>query len=192
MAKLNIVKRFRGTTKTPDGNLMCGHCGAKIQPGDGYRWWSNRLPGRGSGSKQVRCMQDSCTPTLADRTPGRRGQLMQIQMGANRDLENATDFDAVKDAAQTAAVELRSMGYELIEGADNIESGFGHETEQSNDMRERGEALIEIADYLETMDSGEEPEREECESDAEYMDRYDEAMGKFRDEVDEKIQEVEV
>jgi hypothetical protein len=71
MARLNTVKSFRGTTKTPTGNLVCGKCRDEITPGDSYRWWANRLPGQRGSFRNVRCAKDECMPTLAERTPGR-------------------------------------------------------------------------------------------------------------------------
>jgi hypothetical protein len=74
MARLNTVKSFRGTSKTEDGNLTCEKCRDKITPGDGYRWWANKMRHMRGSVRRIRCMKNECTPSTADMTPGRRGQ----------------------------------------------------------------------------------------------------------------------
>lgn len=102
MARLNRVGSFRGTSKTPDGNLTCGKCRATIKKGDSYRWWANRLPGqRGQSVRNIRCAQAACTPKPSEMTPGRAGELMAIQ-------EDAGDrLDALRETRRRASFASR-------------------------------------------------------------------------------------
>lgn len=153
MARLNHVASFRGTTKTDDGNLTCGKCRDKIKPGDSYRWWANRAPGQRGSFRNIRCAKSECTPSIADRTPGRRGQLYGIQEAFAKENTNtfteASDFESL---AESYAEEVRSLGEEITEAADNIESGFGHETSQSEELRERGDEVISQAEEIASVD----------------------------------------
>lgn len=170
MARLNHVRSFRGTTKTPDGNLTCGKCGDKIKPGDGYRWWANRAPGQRGSVRRIRCMKQGCTPTTAERTPGRRGQLMGIQEDLDKALGSATTIEDLGSVRDDAASQLRDFGQEFADGADNMEAGFGHETYQSAELREKAEAIEAIADEIEGL------EAEASDDDAEEFD--EEQVGK--------------
>jgi hypothetical protein len=151
MARLNTVKSFRGTSKTEDGNLTCQSCREKIKPGDGYRWWANRLPGQRGSFRNIRCMKSECTPSQADMTPGRAGQLMRIQEDGGSQIWDASHED-LQGIAEQLAEQVRELASELEESADNIESGFGHETQQSEELRERAEAIEGYADELEQVD----------------------------------------
>jgi len=56
---------------------------------------------------------------------------------------------------------IRELASEKEEGASNIESGFGHETEQSTELREASEQLESWADEFESIAWPDEPEAEE-------------------------------
>lgn len=191
MARLNRVAKFRGTSKTEDGNLTCGRCGDKITPGDAYRWWANKLPGQGRGSaRRIRCMKDACTPTRTEMTPGRRGQLMSIQDEIGKSLESCADFDDIRAAREDAASQIRELGQEFTDGAENMESGFGHETYQSQELREKGEALEAVAEELEYMEPDSEPDPPDEHGNG--SEEYADAIQAFRDQVQEKSDEAEV
>jgi len=107
-------------------------------------------------------------------TPGRRGQLLAIEEALSDALDSAeqgTGSDEFEQAASDAADGLRDLAQELTEGADNIEDGFGHETYQSEELRERAEALEGVADELEGVAIDEAPEEPEADEEAEPEDR---------------------
>lgn len=162
MARLNHVKSFRGTSKTKDGTLSCGKCGKTIKIGDGYRWWANKLPGSRGSFRNIRCM--TCTIRPSEMKPGRTGQIMRI----GEDFDDAMrDYggwgqDDFQSAAENLAGEIRSFGEELEESAQNMEDGFGHETYQSGELRERAERITSAADELDDLDLPEQDEHE-CE-----------------------------
>lgn len=161
MARLNKVKSFRGTSKTEDGCLTCGKCRTKIEPGMPYQWWANRLPGSRSGSKSVRCM--NCTPTAAEMTPGRRGELMRIQDDAERQISEweGDNYDDLEAIANSIAEEIRGLGEELRESAQNIEDGFGHATYQSEELEQRADDIDSQADEIEQCSFDDPPEAED-------------------------------
>lgn len=211
MARLNHVKSFRGTSKTADGNLTCGKCGATITKGDSYRWWSNRSPGMRSGIERYRCAKTACTPSMGEMTPGRRGQLYLIQENAEAALaewagDNTDDLESIWE---NAADELRELAEEFRESASNIEDGFGHATYQSEEMEEKGDSLEGVAD--DAPDFEDPPEREDFEDDEapeaampnqnlslqqSGQEKYEEALEAWREEqrtaLTEKLYEAEV
>lgn len=147
----------------------CGRCGTEIQVGQGYYYWSNRAPGMRSGHKQVRCMEHR--PTLAEMTPGRRGQLYKLQEDIGKELDAAGSPADVQSAAESAAEGLRELADELQEGADNIESGFGHATYQSEEMADKAQTLESLADEMEyEVDEDGWPEDPEDLTDRDVMD----------------------
>lgn len=165
MARLNHVKSFRGTTKTDDGNLRCERCQKPIKPGDGYRWWANKMRHMRGSVRRIRCMDSTCTPRPSEMKPGRTGQIMRIgedfeeAMNVNETWTEASDFTSL---AESTAEQMREIGQELADGADNLEEGFGHETSQSAELRERAERINSAADELEQVDIPE-PDDHECE-----------------------------
>jgi hypothetical protein len=58
---------------------------------------------------------------------------------------------------------IRELASEKEEAASNMEDGFGHETEQSNELRETADALEGWADELENISWPDEPEAVEGE-----------------------------
>lgn len=168
MARLNTVKSARRPRTAGKAMPKCGRCGKSIEVGESYLWWANRAPGMRSGHKQVRCTEHR--PSIAEMTPGRRGQLYQLQEDVSNTLDEAKEPGDVIAAAEQAAEGLRELASELQEGADNIESGFGHATYQSEEMAEKASELESLADEVESaVDDGDWPEEEEL-SDEDVME----------------------
>lgn len=173
MARLNTVKAARKPRTEGRGMPRCGKCGVTIQVGQPYLWWANRLPGARSGHKQVRCVDHR--PSLAEMTPGRRGQLYQLQEDVSSALEAAASPADVIAAAEQAAEGLRDLAGELQESADNMESGFGHTTYQSEELAEKAQELERLADDLEAeVDEDDWPEDEEELTDQDVKDHLGE------------------
>lgn len=220
-------------TTRPLPNRKCGRCGKEIEPGMPYLWWANKLPNARSGYKQIRCVDHP--PTLAERTPGRAGQLMGMQDEWSKRLADCTTIDDLTSARDDIAGEIRDFAQEFIDSADNMESGFGHETYQSQELREKGEAIEQVADDLEQVkpefdedeaegfdedeirrelamdlfgiddpdeDDALEPDQlaqlkeavseREQEHESEVQDATDDAVESFRQEIEDKTNEVEV
>lgn len=183
----------------PLPNRKCGRCSKEIKPGDSYYWWANKLPGAGSGYKQIRCAEHP--PTIQERTPGRAGQLMGLQSEWENELSACQSVEDLEAARDSIAGQIRDFGQEYVDSADNMESGFGHETYQSQELREKGEAIDSIADEVEQIDVEEFDEDEvdvedyEGEDDPDYEAALEEArsahLDKIRDEINDKMYEVE-
>ena len=191
MARLNYVKSFRGTTKTEDGCLVCEKCHSKIQPGDSYQWWANRLPGQRSSIRRIRCA--SCSPRLSERTPGRAGQLLSIQENVADQLgEFGGEADDLEMIVQDAADSIREIAEELRESAQNIEEGFGHPTSTSEELEERAESISGQCDEIEGIYIPDPPEKDEEGDEDAFQNEYD----SWRDEaislVEDAISEVDL
>lgn len=72
--------------------------------------------------------------------------------------------DDVTSALEEAASAVREIAEEKRESASNIEDGFGHATQQSDELNEVADALESWADEIESADVPElpEPEEEDC------------------------------
>ena len=147
----------------------CGKCGVEIKPGAAYRWWKFRY-----GGKRVRCMV--CPGPRASELTN-NDKLSQCYAAgealddALRAFERDYDLDALRGAAEDAGSEVRAAGEAYRESADNIESGFGHETEQSQEFAQKADNLESKADEIES-----------CISDLEAFDEEGVKIGKGEDE----------
>lgn len=159
-----ITRRLTVADPTqPLPNRTCGKCHQEIKVGDPYLWWANRSPGMRGGMKRYRCAKPECYPKPWE-TEGnpKRAALMQAEAEAEQALSaefsDAADLESImSDFAST----VRDIAQEFIDSADNIESGFGTATYQSDELRERGENLESAADELESVDFEDPPERDD-------------------------------
>lgn len=76
-------------------------------------------------------------------------------------VSDATSIDELESARDDAASAIRELAGEKEESAQNMEDGFGHETEQSEELRDISEQLESWADDVEGVDFGDEPEPED-------------------------------
>lgn len=144
MARITYVKSAKGRK---DGRpRRCSGCGKEIQPGDSYKWFANRI-GRYSQRKDF-CDTCRIRPSMQTTSP-HLSALYAAQENAEDALSAGGDELTLGDIAQIVreygeAVREVGTGYE--ESADNIEDGFGHETQQSEEIREKASACEEAAD----------------------------------------------
>lgn len=209
MARLNHVKSFRGTTKTEDGCLRCGKCGTTIRKGDPYLWWANRLPGSRSGYRNIRCPLHP--PSIAERTPGRAGEVMMAQQSAEGELASwFTDMeefvkkgeyeflDAPTDLMESFADEVADIAQEMTESADNMEEGFGHATSTSDELRERADDLEGQAEEARGVSFEDVPDRDDfCGTEGEfeedeYVAALEEWVGACQNTADEAINQLDL
>jgi hypothetical protein len=109
-------------------------------------------------------------------------RISQIQSYALDSAGWETEDDA-KSAAEDAASQIRELSEEKGEAADNMESGFGHETEQSQELRQTADDLESWASEVESaLDSVSFPDAED-----DNMPTNDE-MEQWRDEAQQAIQ----
>lgn len=125
----------------------------EIKVGQAYKW----IEPHGS---RVRNRHASCPSwNVWDYSSSLSARVAQIQDSGPDD-----EFGSVEDAeswASEKAQEIRDLASEKQEAADNMESGFGHETEQSSQLADIADQLESWADDLEAVDLPEYPEAEE-------------------------------
>lgn len=142
----------------PLPNYACGKCGKEILPGMPYKWIEPKMRGL-----MVRCVE--CPSwNVWEYSDSLSARIAQIQ-GTNDIPDN---FESTEDATQWAsevAEQIRELSNEKQEAADNMEAGFGHETEQSSELASIADQLSSWADDLEGVDIPElpEPEEQDCE-----------------------------
>ena len=81
-------------------------------------------------------------------------------------VDNAETPEEVQEALDDVAGAIRELAEESRETASNIEDGFGHATQQSEDAEARADDLDGWADEIEQADIPElpEPEEQDCEA----------------------------
>jgi hypothetical protein len=135
----------------PLPNYKCGKCGKEIEPGMPYKWIEPRS-GPYGGRMMVRCA-DCPTWQVWEYSSSLSARIAQIQHNAGEAL--SADFDTPDDVTSIlndVAQEVRDLATEKQEAADNMESGFGHATYQSDELSETAQNLESWADDIEQAD----------------------------------------
>lgn len=166
----------------PLPNYLCEVCRDEIKVGDPYKHVTPKS-GPYGGRTRRRCA--SC-PTweswdLSNALWARIEQVIRPAQDAVAEAVSGHDADGVRSALEEAAQGIRELAEEKTDGAQNMEDGFGHETEQSMELRDQGEQLEQWADEIESAevpDFPDEPEGEEdcaeCNGSGEKDDPEDE------------------
>lgn len=169
----------------PLPNRTCEHCQAEIKVGSPYKWVAPKS-GPYGGHKRYRCaVCPSWQPwELSNALWARIAQITAAAQGID-----TSDAAEVRSALETAAEEIRSLASEKEEGADNMEDGFGHETEQSSQLRETAENLNSWADEIEAKageieDGPEEPDEGASEED---MTEYEDALSEHESAMEDAL-----
>jgi len=152
-----VVLRVTAADKTkPLPNHSCEKCGVEIKVGDPYKHVSPKS-GPYGGRKRIRCA--ACPPW-------QHWELTTSKMAAIWEAQSTIEIyggvDDVRAALVDFAETVRGVAEEYRESAQNIEDGFGHETYQSAELAEKGDALDGWADDLESWDP---PDGDEYEPD---------------------------
>lgn len=142
--------------------LSCEACGKPIEIGTPYRWVK---PKSGPYGGRKRNRHEACPGWRAsDLTSSPALGTLYAAQEAAEDALGDWDRESLEEAqaiVEALAEGVREAGQVYTEGADNMEDGFGHETYQSSELREKGEALESAADEIETaLDSVEEFDEE--------------------------------
>ena len=162
-----FMKVTESDKNQPLPNYTCETCGGEIKVGDPYKHVTPKS-GPYGGRTRRRCA--SC-PTweawdLSNALWARIEQVISPAQTAVEDAKAEHDADAVRSALEEAAQGIRDLAEEKTEAAQNMEDGFGHETEQSMELADQGGELEQWADEIESAevpDFPEEPEGEqEC------------------------------
>jgi rRNA maturation protein Nop10 len=132
----------------------CSKCGTVIAVGQPYKYTEtfNRTI--------IRC--GPCpAPQVWEYSSSLSARLAEIQHNASEAMASATDYDSLIAARDETAEAVRELAQEKEDSAQNIEDGFGHETEQCNELRDIAEQLNSWADEIADAEIAEEPEPEE-------------------------------
>ena len=138
MPKLIHVKSARASEK----ERRCRRCGVEIKVGDSYKHMSKKTGPRSSVTFMY-CSEH--TPRPSEYVGGKQSDYLSILEGFEDDIEAAADIEDLEGALETLATEMEGMADEYRESADNIEQGFGHETELSMSLTANADA---IGDFL--------------------------------------------
>ena len=170
MARVTYVKKAQGRK---DGRLRrCVKCGTEIKPGDSYKWTALRI-GRMSQRKDF-CA--NCRIRPSDQTTSPHLQTIYSAQESAQDALDQGGELALVDIAEIVrgyAEGVREASESYGESADNMEDGFGHETEMSSSIREKAEACESFADETESaaddIEGMEDPDVDE----SELLDEYE-------------------
>lgn len=166
--KLTPVMRKDGTQKTnkhgrpvfmkvtvsdktkPLPNRICGKCQTEIKVGDPYKHISPKS-GPYGGRTLYRC---AACPSwqIWDYSSSLAARTAKISNDAWEQIDNAETVDDVQSVLSATAEEIRGLAEEKREGASNIESGFGHPTEKSEELEQIADDLDSWADEIEQAD----------------------------------------
>lgn len=175
-------KTIRNTNK-PLPPHTCDHCGEPIKVGTAYKWIQPRS-GPYGGRKRFR--HESC-PTwhVWEYSSSLSAMIMEAQYNAGLSLGEAqdqSDFEQVRDDFSGT---IQDLADQKTESADNIESGFGHETSQSEELRD---VASQLEDWVSTIDSWQSPDYPEPEDD--NPEPSDDQIDEWREEALDSLQEV--
>lgn len=159
--------------------LSCESCGKPIEVGTPYKWVKPKSGPYGGRKRNRHASCPSWRPSELTGSPA-LSVLYAAQEAASDALSDwdGLDLDAAREILTELAEGVREAGQVYIEGAGNMEDGFGHETYQSSELREKGEALESAADEIETAgddldEFDEEAAWEEVLSDNDLPEDYD-------------------
>jgi hypothetical protein len=164
MVTITRVK-FARQRHNPDGTAKplntCDSCGKEIAVGSPYKYMSIKT-GPYSSRKLVRCA-DCSDWHIWEYSNSTSARVAQIVHEAETSLADADDEDAARDIMQTAAEAARDLAEEKREGASNIEDGFGHPTQQSEELTDLADQLDEWAESLEQASIPDFPDAQDAE-----------------------------
>lgn len=134
----------------PLPNRKCGKCGIEIEVGQPYKHISPKS-GPYGGRTLYRC--DSCPSwQVWEYSSSLGARTAQISYEAWEQIDGAESVDDVQSILSATAEEIRGLAGEKRESAENIESGFGHPTEKSDELNQIADDLESWADEVEAAD----------------------------------------
>lgn len=136
----------------------CDYCHQPIKVGTPYKHISPKS-GPYGGTKRSR-HEDCPTWQVWDYSSSLYARTARVAHDFSLALVDAESEDDVQSALDEAAEAVREIAQEKEEGADNIESGFGHETSASEELRDVAQQLNDWADEIESSDVPAFPEPE--------------------------------
>lgn len=128
--------------------LKCSRCGATIKAGDEYRKFK-----RFRSPKVVRCMKSECAPRASELTgSSSRSAIYSANEQGVDGLAGATCISDLQSVRDDVVAAIEEAAEACREAASNIEDGFQHETEQSQQLNELADAVDSWKDEVEQVD----------------------------------------
>lgn len=163
MPEIKHIKQAR-IRKEKDGtikpNLVCELDGTEIHPGQPYKNVSV-FNGR-SSTVRVRCESDPDWH-IWELSSSLSARIAQIQYDFDEGKSSVETQDDLQNLLEETASAVRDLASEKQEAASNIVDGFGHDTQQSEELQEIADNLEGWADEIESSTAPEFPEPEEIE-----------------------------
>lgn len=141
----------------------CAHEDREIKPGQAYK---HITPKSGPyGGVQRNRHADHPDWQVWDYSYSLSAQTARIAYDFSNALDGAETPEDVESSLQEAAEAVREIAEAKRESAQNIEDGFGHETQQSEELNSTADELDTWADEIEGADVPDlpEPEETDCE-----------------------------
>lgn len=146
------MARMHQVVKAQKDQGSCSVCGKPVLAGFPYKWVQLKTSPR---SSRRLVAHDGCRFRPSQLTTSEiKGTLYDAQEEAQDRLAqwDGLDVNELKSIQEDAAAAIREAADMAREKADNIESGFGHSTMQSEELSERADAIEGWADEIENVD----------------------------------------
>jgi len=150
-----------------------------IKAGDSYYWWKFRFGGKHKSKVRPKPSQLTQSEFL--------GTVYAIHEAMDEEtVDNFTDSEAFDTYIEERASELRSLAEDTEEKRENMPENLYY-SQTGEMLEERANAVNEMADELDNIDTSIDIERSEYEDD----DEYDEAVEERKQDILDEIQGVE-
>jgi len=161
-----------------------------IKKGEMYYWFKHRNASKTICKTMPRASQLCTSGKLSTIYAAQEGIDDAITAIDESDLQGS--ISSMVDTLNSAAEEVRQVGEEYRESAQNIEDGFGHRTSQCDEIDEKAENCDQMADSIEDaasqLESIEVPEDLEDEPSEDAKQDVIDAFQEKKDDYDEAIQ----
>lgn len=148
-----------------------------INKGDTYYWWKFRYGGKHVSKTYPRASQltQSKLSGVYAAEESAQDEINEIRNRKPAEGQEKSDFlneviEDLKSALEQCAESIREVAQEYTESADNMESGFGHETSSSEEVREKASELESYADDIESNANSEVDGYDPAEDEEDWLD----------------------
>ncbi len=184
---LTAAEVIEGPHEFTQAPLRCGNCGKDIKIGMGYKWVAPRAHRAARGIKKIRCLDCPGWKPSELTSSEVLGIIYSGQEAADDELGNLAAPDIIDDT-ETVLEELKGIAAQMgevvteaaeirHEAAGAIVDGFGHETSQSEELQDDGDALEDWASDLENISLEDFTESGDGELAEELVDWFDTQLG---------------
>lgn len=153
-----VTKRGREVTRRasiedrsqPKPMPTCGKCGKTIEVGQPYKWVKTKS-GPYGGAKLIRC---ATCPTWkqSELSSSKMAGVYAAEEQCDEQLGECNEVGDLEALRDDLADQIESVADEYQESAENMVSGFGHETSTSDDIQQKADDLREWAESIRGID----------------------------------------